>query len=49
MKKLLALFIIIFAVFACENEPKDYVTLSGKITNPHFDKTIKVFVNNFDI
>jgi len=46
MKNLLALFTIIFAVFACENVPKDYVTLSGKIKNPHSDKTIKIFVDN---
>ena len=45
MKKLLALFTIIFAVFACQNEPKNYVTLTGKITNPHSDKTIKIFID----
>ena len=31
------------AIFACKEEPKDYATLSGKITNPHPDKTLKIF------
>jgi len=43
MKNLLALIALVFITLACQNEPKDYVTLSGKITNPHTEKTIKVF------
>jgi thiol-disulfide isomerase/thioredoxin len=46
MKKLLALIVISLTVLSCDNEPKDYVTLSGKITNPHFEKNIKVFRGN---
>jgi len=42
MKKLLILFIAL-ALTACANEPKDYVTLSGKIENPDDDKTLRVF------
>jgi len=42
MKKLLILFIAI-ALTACENEPKDYVTLSGKIENPAEENTIRIF------
>jgi thiol-disulfide isomerase/thioredoxin len=46
MKKLLALFVLSITVLSCDNEPKDYVTLSGKITNPHSEKTIKIFRGN---
>lgn len=51
MKKILTV-LSIAAIVACKQEPKDYVTLSGKITNPNsdslvianrtFKKTIKV-------
>ena len=44
MKKLLALFAVLFAVISCDTEPKDYVTLSGTITNAHQDKTITIFI-----
>lgn len=42
MKKLL-LLLCVFAIVSCQEEPKDYVTLSGKISNPHDSKTLKVF------
>ena len=42
MKRLL-LLCIAATIFACKGEPKDYVTLSGKITNPDESKTLKVF------
>ncbi len=42
MKKLL-LLLCVFAIVSCQEEPKDYVTLSGKISNPHESKTLKVF------
>jgi len=46
MKNLLALIAIVLTALACQNEPKNYATLSGKITNPHAEKTIKVFKGN---
>lgn len=42
MKKLITL-ICVFAIFACKQEPKDYATISGKITNPDDSKTITIF------
>ena len=43
MKKLLALCIAV-SLFACKKEePKDYVTISGQIENPHNSKTLKIF------
>lgn len=36
MKKLLSLFAIL-SILSCKTEPKDYVTLSGKITNKNSD------------
>ncbi|REE08183.1 TlpA family protein disulfide reductase [Winogradskyella pacifica] len=42
MKRLLLLGIAA-TLFACKGEPKDYVTLSGKIANPDESKTLKVF------
>ncbi|WP_274475409.1 TlpA family protein disulfide reductase [Mangrovimonas aestuarii] len=42
MKKTLILLSAL-AIIACKEEPKDYATLSGKITNPHPDKTLKIF------
>ncbi|MCK5402051.1 MAG: TlpA family protein disulfide reductase [Flavobacteriaceae bacterium] len=43
MRNLLALFAIVLTLFACQNEPKDYVSLSGKITNPHDNNTLRIF------
>lgn len=43
MKRLITLFIATALLFSCKEEPKEYVTLSGKIENPHESKTIKVF------
>lgn len=37
MKKLLLLFFIAILLFSCKNEPKDYVSLQGKITNATTD------------
>jgi len=42
MKRLLVLCIVL-TLAACKEEPKDYVTLSGKIENADESKTIKVF------
>ncbi|MBU2929915.1 TlpA family protein disulfide reductase [Winogradskyella psychrotolerans] len=42
MKRLL-LPCIAVTLFACKGEPKDYVTLSGKIANPDESKTLKIF------
>ncbi|WP_353777665.1 redoxin family protein [Winogradskyella sp. 3972H.M.0a.05] len=42
MKKLLLLFCAI-CVLSCKEEPKDYATVSGKILNPHEDKTLTIF------
>ncbi|MBF8150051.1 TlpA family protein disulfide reductase [Winogradskyella sp. F6397] len=42
MKRLL-LLCITATIFACEGEPKNYVTLSGQIANPDESKTLKVF------
>ncbi|NRD20264.1 TlpA family protein disulfide reductase [Winogradskyella eckloniae] len=42
MKRLLLLVIAVTLV-ACKGEPKDYVTLSGKIANPDESKTLKIF------
>lgn len=42
MKKLLTLCLAI-SILACKEEPKDYVTLSGKIENPDESKTLKIF------
>ncbi len=39
MKHLLIVFALIFA-FSCKTEPKDYVTLSGKITNKNSDSLL---------
>jgi len=30
-------------IIACKEEPKDYATLKGKITNPHDNNTIRIF------
>jgi thiol-disulfide isomerase/thioredoxin len=43
MRNLLSLFLVSLVILSCDTEPKDYVTLSGKITNPHFEKTLKIF------
>ena len=40
MKKLFALLTVFITVLSCKTEPKDYVTLSGTITNLHSEKTI---------
>lgn len=42
MKRILLLLCAI-SILACKEEPKDYVTLSGKILNSHESKTLKVF------
>ncbi|WCO00386.1 TlpA family protein disulfide reductase [Psychroserpens ponticola] len=42
MKRIL-LVLCAISLFACKEEPKDYVTLSGTITNSHESKTLKVF------
>ncbi|WP_179316898.1 TlpA family protein disulfide reductase [Winogradskyella undariae] len=42
MKRLL-LLCVATSLLACKGEPKDYVTLSGKITNPDESKILKVF------
>ncbi|MUU77280.1 TlpA family protein disulfide reductase [Winogradskyella endarachnes] len=42
MKKIVLLCSII-TIVACKGEPKDYVTLSGKINNPDESKTLKIY------
>ena len=42
MKKYLYLALLTLAVLACESEPKNYVTLSGKVTNLNPNKTITI-------
>ena len=45
MKKILT-SLVILSILGCKQEPKDYVNLSGKITNPHESKSIRVFNEN---
>ena len=40
MKKIIYLTITALAVVACKEEPKDYVTFSGKITNQNSDSLV---------
>jgi thiol-disulfide isomerase/thioredoxin len=42
MKKILMLCMAILIIGCKKEEPKDYVTLSGKIENPHESKTLKI-------
>ena len=42
MKRILVLLCAL-SILACKEEPKDYVTLSGKISNPHESKTLKIY------
>jgi len=39
----LILFVFALAILSCKNEPKNYLSLSGKIENPHESKAITVF------
>ena len=41
MKKIIYLTITALAVVACKEEPKDYVTFSGKITNQNSDYPVQ--------
>lgn len=43
MKQFIIILAICLLVANCKNEPKDYVTLSGKIENSQKDKTLVVF------
>lgn len=45
MKKILVFIGLALTVFSCTEEPKDYVILSGKITNLHPDKSITIFLD----
>jgi len=40
MKKLMYITIVALTIVACEQEPKDYVTFSGKITNQSSDSLV---------
>ena len=40
MKKLIYVLVVALGVFSCKEEPKDYVTLSGKITNQNSDSLV---------
>lgn len=40
MKKLIYLSVIALVVVSCKKEPKNYVTFSGKITNPNSDSLV---------
>lgn len=42
MKKIVYLIIATLIVVACKNDPKDYVTFSGKITNANSDSLVVV-------
>ncbi|WP_323787638.1 TlpA family protein disulfide reductase [Psychroserpens sp.] len=42
MKRILVVLCAL-SIVACQEEPKDYVTLSGKILNAHESKTLKVY------
>ena len=42
MKRILVILCAL-SIFACKEEPKDYVTLSGKILNSHESKTLKIY------
>jgi len=42
MKKLI-LFVFAIVILSCKNEPKNYLSLSGKIENPHESKTLSIF------
>jgi thiol-disulfide isomerase/thioredoxin len=45
MKKIL-IALVVLTILGCKQEPKDYVSLSGKISNPHESKSIRVFNGN---
>lgn len=47
MKNILALIALI-TIFSCKEEPKDYATLSGKITNPKEDILTVIKGRNFE-
>jgi thiol-disulfide isomerase/thioredoxin len=47
MRKIIYILVIVLGVFSCENQPKDYVTLTGKITNFSADDTLKISKGKF--
>ncbi len=44
MKRILVILCAL-SIIGCQEEPKDYVTLSGKILNSHESKTLKVYID----
>ena len=42
MKKILVVLVLAIAIISCKSEPKDYVTLSGKIENVNEEKKITI-------
>ena len=45
MKKIFTAMLVL-VVIACKQEPRDYVTLSGKISNPYETKSIRIYKGN---
>ncbi len=45
MKKIFTV-VLVLVVIACKQEPRDYVTLSGKISNPHETNSIRIYKGN---
>ena len=43
MKKVV-IFIAVLAIISCKNEPKDYVTFSGKITDKNSDSIVQMSI-----
>lgn len=39
----ISILLLLILTFSCKQEPKDYATLSGKITNPDDSKTLTIF------
>jgi thiol-disulfide isomerase/thioredoxin len=45
MRTLILFFVALAGLYSCKEEPKDYVTISGKIANFHPDKTLTIFMD----
>lgn len=45
MRTVLFLFVVLIGLYSCKEEPRDYVTLTGEITNAHPDRTITIFMD----
>jgi len=52
MKKLIYVLVVALGVFSCKEGPKDYVTLSGKITNQNSDSLVvrsRIYSKKIDV